>query len=154
MENLKIEGRLLNWVNFIYYRAVVPAQSNVIEAGHDMKYDNEKEWFYGIRDEKKGPTSFSEVRFIHIYFVSYPLITLIELFFPFQFQLQELYKTNVLQARTQCWAQGMETWRFLQQVPQLKWTFLAKGNPLMNESELASSLLSILIRMCQFFPSR
>lgn len=48
----------------------------------------------------------------------------------------------------------MDGWRLLQQVPQLKWTLFAKGTAILNESELASLLLSILIRMCQFFPNR
>ncbi|XP_065200940.1 dnaJ homolog subfamily C member 13 isoform X2 [Planococcus citri] len=109
-------------------RAVMPAQSNVIEAGNDMMRDNEKEWYYGSGEERKGPVTFTE--------------------------LQELYKTNALHPRSKCWAQGMDGWRLLQQVSQLKWTLFAKGTAILNESELASMLLSILIRMCQFFPSR
>jgi DnaJ family protein C protein 13 len=37
-------------------------QSNVIEAGADMKRDTEKEWYYGNKDkERLGPYSFEEV---------------------------------------------------------------------------------------------
>lgn len=40
---------------------MIPAQSNVIEAGHDMMHDNEKEWYYGSGEERKGPVTFTEV---------------------------------------------------------------------------------------------
>lgn len=52
---------------FLFDRAVMPTQSNVIEAGTDMMRDCEKEWYYGTGDERKGPVTFSEVNFIHIY---------------------------------------------------------------------------------------
>jgi DnaJ family protein C protein 13 len=48
----------------------------------------------------------------------------------------------------------MDGWRTLQQVPQLKWCLMAKGTPVMNESELSTLILNILIQMCQYFPSR
>jgi len=45
-------------------RAVVPAQTNVIEAGHDMLVDNEKQWYYGNGDKSNGPITFQEVQII------------------------------------------------------------------------------------------
>jgi len=43
-------------------RATVPLQSNVIEAGADMKRESEKEWYYGNKDkERLGPYSIEEV---------------------------------------------------------------------------------------------
>lgn len=44
-------------------RAVVPTQTNVIEAGHDMLLDNEKQWYYGLGngDKTSGPITFQEV---------------------------------------------------------------------------------------------
>jgi len=44
-------------------RAVVPTQTNVIEAGHDMLLDNEKQWYYGLGngDKSNGPITFQEV---------------------------------------------------------------------------------------------
>lgn len=48
----------------------------------------------------------------------------------------------------------MDGWRALQQVSQLRWTLLAKGSPVLNESELAAQILEILIKVCQYFPSR
>lgn len=37
-------------------------QSNVLEAGADMKRESEKEWYFGNADkERRGPFSFEEV---------------------------------------------------------------------------------------------
>lgn len=49
---------------------------------------------------------------------------------------------------------GLDGWRALSQLPQLKWYFLAKGTPVLNESDLATHILNLLIRMCEYFPSR
>ena len=54
----------------------------------------------------------------------------------------------------QVWAQGLEGWRLLQQVSQLKWTLLAKGTAVMNESEMSALILSMLTHVCQFYPSK
>ena len=48
----------------------------------------------------------------------------------------------------------MDGWRPLEQIPQLKWQLLAQGTSLMNESDMASLVLKVLIRMCEFYPSR
>ncbi|KAJ9591556.1 hypothetical protein L9F63_001910, partial [Diploptera punctata] len=109
-------------------RAVVPTQSNVIEAGPNMTRESEKEWHYNCSGERKGPVSFKE--------------------------MSQLWDSGVLNAKIKCWAQGMDGWRTLQQIPQLKWCLLAKGTAVLNESELATLILNILIQMCQYFPSR
>uniref|UniRef100_A0A3Q1H7F9 J domain-containing protein n=1 Tax=Anabas testudineus TaxID=64144 RepID=A0A3Q1H7F9_ANATE len=76
-------------------RATVPLQSNVLEAAPDMKRESEKEWYFGNADkERRGPFSFEE--------------------------MQEFWNTGVLTAKTRCWAQGMDGWRPLQAIPQLK----------------------------------
>ena len=49
---------------------------------------------------------------------------------------------------------GMDGWRPVEQIPQLKWQLMAQGTPLINESEMAALILDILIRMCRFYPSR
>lgn len=43
-------------------RAVIPTQSNVIEAG-DMKHEDSPEWYYMCKEsnEKVGPVGFQEV---------------------------------------------------------------------------------------------
>ncbi|CAG05511.1 unnamed protein product [Tetraodon nigroviridis] len=110
-------------------RATVPLQSNVLEASPDMKRESEKEWYFGNADkERRGPFSFEE--------------------------MQEFWNTGVVTAKTRCWAQGMDGWRPLQAIPQLKWCLLATGQAVMNESDLATLILNMLITMCSYYPSR
>lgn len=68
--------------------------------------------------------------------------------------MKDLYKEQKINARTKCWAAGMDGWRFLQAIPQLKWTVIARGLPIFNESELATQILNILIKCCEYYPSR
>ncbi|KAK0084129.1 hypothetical protein PV325_007587 [Microctonus aethiopoides] len=109
-------------------RAVVPTQTNVIEAGPEQERTMEKEWYYNEGDRRVGPVSLTE--------------------------LKKLYLSNKINHKTKVWAQGLDGWRMMSQVPQLKWTFVAKGQPVVNESELATLILNILIQMCEYFPSR
>ncbi|CAG9859086.1 unnamed protein product [Phyllotreta striolata] len=109
-------------------RAMIPAQTNVIEAGPGMKLIEEKEWYYNSDKGREGPVSFSEMK--------------------------DLYEKQQINHKTRCWAMGITGWRPLSQLPQLKWYLLAKGSPVLNESELATHILNILIKMCQYFPSR
>lgn len=69
-------------------------------------------------------------------------------------QMQEFWSGGVLTAKTRCWAQGMDGWRPLQAIPKLKWCLLATGQPVMNESDLATLILNMLITMCSYYPSR
>ena len=107
-------------------RAVVHSQTIAIEANPDStKEHQEKEWYYGNADkERNGPVSFAE--------------------------MTDLFNDKVVHARTKVWAQGLEGWRLLQQVAQLKWTLLAKGQAVLNESEMASRILSMLIDVCRW----
>jgi len=52
-------------------RAVVPTQTNLIEAGQDMLLDNEKQWYYGLGngDKSNGPITFQEVQTITNYLI-------------------------------------------------------------------------------------
>ncbi|XP_058835825.1 dnaJ homolog subfamily C member 13 isoform X1 [Topomyia yanbarensis] len=114
-------------------RAMPNTKTNVIEAGPNMKQHEEKDWYYNVereneKPERCGPVTFSE--------------------------LKELWNKGVLTPRTRCWAVGMDGWRSLQQIPQLKWCLMAKGSPLYNETELAQHVLDILIKCTSFFPSR
>ena len=59
-----------------------------------------------------------------------------------------------LNAKSRCWAQGLDGWKSLQNVAIFKWTLLASGTPMLNESDLAAMILNILIRICEYFPSR
>ncbi|XP_039452152.1 dnaJ homolog subfamily C member 13 isoform X2 [Culex pipiens pallens] len=114
-------------------RAMPNTKTNVIEAGPNMKMHEEKDWYYNVereneKPERCGPVTFSE--------------------------LKDLWQKGVLTPRTRCWAVGMDGWRSLQQIPQLKWCLMAKGSPLYNETELAQHVLDILIKCTSFFPSR
>uniref|UniRef100_A0A3B3WFR4 J domain-containing protein n=1 Tax=Poecilia mexicana TaxID=48701 RepID=A0A3B3WFR4_9TELE len=126
---VRIMVDLLTLAHLHTSRATVPLQSNVLEASPDMKREGEKEWYFGNADkERRGPFSFEE--------------------------MQEFWNTGVLTAKTRCWAQGMDGWRPLQAIPQLKWCLLATGQPVMNESDLATMILNMLITMCSYYPSR
>ncbi|CAH0774017.1 unnamed protein product [Bemisia tabaci] len=126
---VKILVDLLTLAHLHTSRAVMPTQTNVIEAGQDMlNKDNEKEWHYGTLKESKGPITFQE--------------------------LQELWVNGTINPKTKFWAQGMDGWASIHHIPQLKWCLLAKGQSVMNESELASLVLSILIKIVQYFPGR
>ncbi|CAB3364063.1 Hypothetical predicted protein [Cloeon dipterum] len=109
-------------------RAMVPSQSNVLESGPGMTRDQEKEWYYEVNNVRAGPVSFKT--------------------------LKELYSAQTITNKTKCWAQGMESWRFLQQVPQLKWSLIARGEAVMDESQLAHLALGILIQLSEYSPSR
>ncbi|KAK7507621.1 hypothetical protein BaRGS_00001556 [Batillaria attramentaria] len=126
---IKVLVDLLTLAHLHTSRATVPLQTNVIEASPDMQRDSEKEWYFGNAEkERLGPYSIEEMR--------------------------EFWEKGVIHAKTRCWAQGMDGWRPLQTVPQLKWTLLASGQAVMNESELATLILNMLIRMAEYYPSK
>ncbi|GAA6092930.1 dnaJ homolog subfamily C member 13 isoform X2 [Tachysurus ichikawai] len=113
----------------LFLNKLILNKSNVLEAAPDMKRESEKEWYFGNADkERRGPFSFEEI--------------------------QEFWKSGTLTAKTRCWAQGMDGWRPLQAIPQLKWCILASGQAVMNETDLATLTLNMLITMCSYFPSR
>lgn len=60
--------------------------------------------------------------------------------------MAELYNEGTINAKTRCWAQGMDGWRPLYTIPQLKWCLLASSQAVMNESDLAILILNMLIR--------
>lgn len=68
--------------------------------------------------------------------------------------MKELFLKGIIQKETICWAQGMLKWTQMQHIPQLKWCLLAKGASLMNDSELATLILNMLITMIEYYPSR
>ncbi|BFG03467.1 dnaJ homolog subfamily C member 13 [Drosophila madeirensis] len=114
-------------------RAQLNTKTNVIEAGPNMAAYEEKDWYYNIekdgqKPERQGPITYSE--------------------------LKELWHKGLITPKTRCWAIGMDGWRSLQQIPQLKWCLIAKGTPLYDETELSSKILDILIKCTSFFPSR
>ena len=123
---IKILLELLPLAHLHTSRAVMKSQNTTaIEASSETTNESqEKEWYYGNADkERNGPISFHE--------------------------LKDLFAKKEIGAKTKVWAQGLEGWRLLQQVAQLKWTLLAKNQAVLNESELASRVLGILITLCK-----
>ena len=68
--------------------------------------------------------------------------------------MREMYHEGSIHQKTRCWAQGMDGWRPLDQIAQLKWTLVATGVSLLNESDLASLIMDMFVRICGFYPSR
>ncbi|XP_042910016.2 dnaJ homolog subfamily C member 13 isoform X1 [Parasteatoda tepidariorum] len=126
---LRILVDLLTLAHLHTSRATVPTQTNVIEASPEQMQMTEKEWYYrNAEKERHGPFGFNEMK--------------------------ELYADEVITPKTRCWAQGMEGWKPVHAIPQLKWCLMATGTALMNESDLANEILRMLIKICEYFPSR
>ena len=70
-------------------------------------------------------------------------------------QLKKLYQEGVIDARSKCWATGLETWKPLSTIAQLKWFIIAeKQLGLLNESQLARVILDTLIQVVSFCPAK
>ncbi|KCV70333.1 hypothetical protein H696_02660 [Fonticula alba] len=121
---------LLTLAHFHIDRAQTPLQSNLLEAG-DSKPQSEKEWYYNDASNNNAQTG------------------------PFGFdEFKELFRTGVINNDTRCWAPGMDGWRKLSTVAQLKWS-LVDGKPgIMNETQVAVLVLDVFNRVCQMFPTR
>ena len=142
-------------------RAYVRLQTTALEASPDQQRDTEKEWHYSNKDkEKEGPYSFGEMKelwkesSIHQKTRCWAQVCG-ELGVGHggrrvAHSSELLVPTNIV---AMC-MQGMEGWRPVEQIPQLKWHLMARGTSLINESEMAVLILQILIRMCEFYPSR
>eukprot|EP00040_Diaphanoeca_grandis_P032411 m.196277 g.196277 ORF g.196277 m.196277 type:complete len:2301 (-) comp32615_c0_seq1:478-7380(-) len=125
---------LINMVTLAHMhtqRATVPLQTNVIEASASQLADDEKEWFYSLTKNTKdnqGPIGF--------------------------IKLKELYEEGEINRETRIWAQGMEGWKTIRRIEQLKWTLVASGTPIMDMSQLTTLCLNMMIRICDVYPSR
>lgn len=138
MGGIQILVDLMTLAHLHTSRAVIPTQTNVIEAGPGMKQIEEKEWYYHSEKGREGPVTFSEVKHVNLVTVCILL--------KYCLQLKEFYEKGLINHKTRCWAMALSSWRMLQQLPQLKWCLLAKGTAVLNESELATYILNILIR--------
>lgn len=134
-------------------RAFIPTQSNVIEATTEMlAAAASKEWYYSdddqlVASERPDDGSFSQQNEIEPKPKSHTG--------PLRFsEIEELWRKGKLNEKTKFWSQGMEGWKTAREISQLKWCLLASGNPVMNESELATCILNIFIQICEYYPSR
>lgn len=134
-------------------RAFIPTQTNVIEATTEMlAAAASKEWYYSDDDKliaserpdetkTTAPDESSEIK---------PKSHK----GPFRFsEIEQLWNEGKVNERTKFWSQGMEGWKVASDISQLKWCILAKGDPIMNESELATCILNIFIQICEYYPS-
>ncbi|KAF1745205.1 LOW QUALITY PROTEIN: hypothetical protein MXB_1860, partial [Myxobolus squamalis] len=107
-------------------RAIVPLQTLMLEGSYSNSFSH-PEWYI---DQTQTPSQALSIE-----------------------QLKEKYKSGEIKDNTKIWAQGMEGWKFLEDIPQLKWTILDTGISVLNESDLAIVSLDILIQSCKFFPN-
>jgi len=57
--------------------------------------------------------------------------------------------------KTKCWAVGLDGWKQMNSIPQLKWFIVAeKQTGILNESSLAAVVLDILIQVVSFCPAK
>ena len=68
--------------------------------------------------------------------------------------MKEFWDEGTVKPTTRCWAQGMDGWRPLHVIPQLKWSIMATGVPIMHESDLAIACLNMLLNICEFYPNK
>ncbi|XP_039252268.2 dnaJ homolog subfamily C member 13-like isoform X1 [Styela clava] len=127
---IRILVDLLSLAHLHTTRAYVPTQTNVIEGTDEMVAGAaEKEWYFGNKEkERLGPYSFNEMK--------------------------DFWKDGTLTPKSRCWAQGMDGWRPLHAIRQLKWCLMATGQAVMNETDLAITILNMLITICDYYPSR
>lgn len=87
MGGIQILVDLMTLAHLHTSRAVIPTQTNVIEAGPGMTAVEEKEWYYHSEKGREGPVIFSEVDFDYIkqYEIHFRLIKQL-----FHFQLEVL----------------------------------------------------------------
>jgi len=93
-----------------------------------MKRQSYKEWYCRLSEKQQGPFSFDEIC--------------------------DMYNQKHIDPNTRVWALGLETWRPLHSVAQLKWKLVGTGNVILDETKMASLVLDILIRICRYSPSR
>ncbi|CAH2042626.1 unnamed protein product, partial [Iphiclides podalirius] len=129
---IRILVELMTLAHLHTSRAMVPAQSNVLEAAQPAQPSADREWYYNLempdKVHRKGPVSLQ--------------------------QLKELYKSGEITNKTKCWANSMEGWRAVGGVPQLKWTLAARGAAVLDESALAATVLDLLVTCARYYPSR
>ena len=57
-------------------------------------------------------------------------------------------------AKTRCWASGLDGWSPLSSIAQLKYTLLATGQAMLDDTRVAELALDILIQLVEVFPTR
>lgn len=116
-------------------RASTPLQSNMIMASAEQVRALEKEWYYtakapdgGKAVQREGPHDMEEFK--------------------------GFFSNGKVRATTRCWAQGMEDWMPLQDIPQLRWQLLATGAAVMDNTQMGCLILRMFVHLCSMYPSR
>ncbi|KII64223.1 DnaJ subfamily C member 13 [Thelohanellus kitauei] len=107
-------------------RAPVPLQTLMIE-GLTTPQTSTPVWYLNVGGKSSEPLSFQ--------------------------QLKEKYDEREIDENTKVWAQGMEGWKQLKDISQLKWTILHSVGGIFNQTDLAIKILDIVTRTCVFFPN-
>lgn len=69
--------------------------------------------------------------------------------------MKKLFNEGRIDVRTKCWATGLDSWKHLSTIAQLKWFIMAeKQTPFMNETKMAIVILDILIQVVSFCPAK
>eukprot|EP01107_Rhizomastix_libera_P008652 TRINITY_DN239_c0_g1_i5.p1 TRINITY_DN239_c0_g1~~TRINITY_DN239_c0_g1_i5.p1 ORF type:complete len:2272 (+),score=570.58 TRINITY_DN239_c0_g1_i5:31-6816(+) len=139
-KGIQLLTEILTLVHLQADHIIAPLASNLITAGPDMA---EGEWYYSLvvmpekteenpnpqpKKERFGPKNLKEMK--------------------------QLYSTGIITITTLCWAQGMEDWRPLQEVTQLKWALLGTGQSVFTNYELGGIVLDTFIKLATMYPLR
>jgi len=132
---------LMSLVHYGVDHIIAPIKSNLITSGPARA---EGEWFYTIvtPSEEKNPDG-TDAPPKKERFGPKNLV-----------EMKELYASGVITPSTLCWAQGMEDWKPLGDVIQLRWSLMATGTGVMSQIDLASLLLDMLTKLCRLYPIR
>ena len=69
--------------------------------------------------------------------------------------MSDFWEEGLISERTKCWAQGLDGWKPLRSIAQLKWTLpCSSGTALLNETDLSILILNMLVDICSFYPNR
>ncbi|KAF0992758.1 hypothetical protein HZS_1417, partial [Henneguya salminicola] len=115
-------------------RAAIPVQTLMLEDSFSNDFSN-PEWY--VNQEGKSSPAFS-------------LTTVMRIFYK---KIREMYTIGAIGSATKIWANGMEGWKPLQEIAQLKWSIMDTGDSIFNESDLSINILDSLIRTCAYFPN-
>lgn len=89
---------------------------------------NEKVWLYSIGEGQRGPFSY--------------------------FGIKKLFGEGKIDPTTKMWAQGLSSWKSLQEIPQLRWGLLtAKLPSIFSLSDLSCRILDIYLKLSFMYPS-
>nr|CCC48508.1 putative endosomal trafficking protein RME-8, fragment [Trypanosoma vivax Y486] len=131
-DGLKLLVDMLPLAHLHVDRPQIVCATNAIECSGDSAFDlqdHEKEWYYVKDNEKQEPVTYT--------------------------CLKQLYADGVITDKTKVWAKGLSGWMELVDVQQLRWGLVSQGgNRMLTFSEVSCTVLDILTRLCDHYPSK